>query len=268
MRVDAATLAGGQRNQDAYAVTGNAVIVLDGASEHPPRGPARDGGWYAGVLLGSLVDRVQDDESPLVACLADSIIDVRDQYGLSSGGPSSTVLIARARGSDWEVLVLGDSTIVIERTSGAIEVISDDRLASLATHERAAYRSRLRGGSGFDDQHATLLAQLQTAQRAQRNRDDGYWIAEADPNAAHRAIRATIPAHDVQHLALLTDGASSAVTRYQSPGSWAELLSTAGRIGCAATIAQVAADESSDSSGRRWPRAKCRDDKTLVLITP
>lgn len=53
----------------------------------------------------------------------------------------------------------------------------------------------LREGSGYH--HRTLLRRLQERQRAWRNIDGGYWIAEADPAAAHHAVTATLSARDL-----------------------------------------------------------------------
>ncbi|MGL4173818.1 MAG: protein phosphatase 2C domain-containing protein [Actinomycetota bacterium] len=267
MRVDAATLPGHIRNQDAYAILDNAVIVLDGASAHPPTDTRRDGGWYAAELLAALTERFRHgDSDSLTDCLANAISNVRDQHALTPGGPSSTVLIARHRNHSWDLLMLGDSTIVIQHSDGRVDAITDDRLDAIAADVRHAYQDRLRTGSGYDTHHAQLLAQLQDAQRAARDQPAGYWIADSDPTAAAHAITTTLPAHDVRRVALLTDGAADGVLRLHQPPDWEHILIDLTTAGCADMLRAAHAAEQHDAHGQRWPRAKLHDDKTAVLV--
>lgn len=265
MNVDAATLAGGQRNQDAYGIFGNVVAVLDGASSYPATDPARDGGWYARTLLTALGQRLPDGGS-LSDCLADAITATRDQANTSPGGASSTVLLARVDPHAVEVLVLGDSTLVIEQADGTLTTLCDMRLSEVAVDQRRAFRARFAAGVGFDAAHGRMLAQLQDAERAARNTEGGYWIAETDPNAAHHALTQTYPRDQVRGLLLLTDGAAVAVDQYASPPTWSEFLRQIDDEGAAMTVAAIHRLEQTDADGQRWPRSKCHDDKTLVRV--
>ena len=241
--------------------------MLDGASTYPPLDPARDGGWYARTLLDSIRRRLQLDEGGNLAdCVADAIATVRDENSLEPGGPSSTVLVARVRNDALDVLALGDSTLVIEHADHTVDVFSDDRLAAVGTAERTAYRDRLLAGRGFDAEHARLLARLQERQRAARNRDGGYWIAESDPDAAQHAITRTLPLTEVRGLLLLTDGAAAGVARYAQPQTWSALMHALDDHGAVAALRAVHHIEEADPEGQRWPRSKRHDDKTAVRI--
>lgn len=265
MKVDAVTLPGGSRNQDAFAVLEEAVIVLDGASIYPANDPDRDGGWYARTLLDSIRGRLQLG-GDLTDCLADAIATVRDQYSLTPGGPSSTVLLARTRADAVDLLALGDSTLVIERADHSLEVLTDDRLATVGTAERRAYRDRLLAGGGFDTEHTRLLGRLQERQRTARNLDGGYWVAESEPDAARHAITRTLPLSAVRGLLLLTDGAAAGVARYAQPADWPNLLRRLDRTGIASYFDALHHVEEADPTGQRWPRAKVHDDKTAARL--
>jgi serine/threonine protein phosphatase PrpC len=265
MRVTAATLPGGSRNQDAHAVLANAAIVLDGASSFSPDDDPRDGGWYAAQLLAELAPRVTDASQPLTRCLRDAITVMRDEHGATIGGPSSTVLIARWSDTRLELLILGDSYAVIECQNGRVDTITDHRLTGIAPETRRKYQSRLATGHGMDEQHRALLSQLQTAQRKRRNRPRGYWIAEADPGAAAKALTRTIPLSTTARLLLATDGAAAAVEDYHSSGGWDEYLNVIGSSPGQALI-DICRLEETDPDGERWPRAKRHDDKTVALL--
>lgn len=108
-------------------------------------------------------------------------------------------------GKNADLLMLGDSYIAY-RAGETTSVLADDRIDSLALPERGRYRDRLAAGAGYDDTHAAILRDLQGAQCVRRNRQGGYWIAAADPEAASHAIALTIPIPEVKWIALATDG--------------------------------------------------------------
>jgi hypothetical protein len=265
VNTDAASLPGGSRNQDAYAVLDQAVIVLDGATSYPPTDPDRDGGWFAHVLLDSIGQRLPLGGS-LADCLADAIANVRDTESLEPGGPSSTVLLARLGEDGLDMLVLGDSTLVIEHQNRTLDILTDNRLDAIALHERKTYRHRLSAGNGFDAQHQQLLAQIQDRERAARNQPAGYWIAESNPDAAKHAITHTVPLSDVRGLLMLTDGATAGVTRYQHPKTWPDLVNQIDTLGTAAVLDEIQRVEATDPAGQRWPRSKAHDDKSAVRL--
>lgn len=107
--------------------------------------------------------------------------------------PSSTVTIARWTDDAVEVLVLGDSPVVVLLDSGRVDCVRDDRLTCVASDLRARYRDRLAAGSGYDDEHRAIVRQLVVEERQRRNGADEYWITEAVPEAAHHAARRQCP---------------------------------------------------------------------------
>lgn len=268
MRVlDAATIQGdGQANQDRYLVGDYYAAVLDGASAWPPQPADRDGGWYADQL-GQAIEAAISSQESLRHVLAKAIQVVADAHGLVPGSsPSSTVALARWNGAHVECLLLGDSTIVVERGVGKVEVMTDDLLGGVAPEIRAAYRERLVAGRGYDEEHQRLLHELQEEQRHVRNTHNGYWIAEADPTAAHNAHQWRYPHGDVSALVLMSDGAAAIVHPW-AIAPWSAIPSMTARDGCAAVLNRVVGAEDGDPNGEAVPRSKGHDDKTAVLIT-
>jgi hypothetical protein len=265
MKVDAATLAGGSSNQDAYAVLDRALVILDGSSTYPPRP-------LVGTVSGSLKPCWErfatgsPTRTLLAHILADAIAHVRDDRQLQPGGPSSTVLMTRINDDTLNVLVLGrlhPRHPVLRRHLHR----NHRRPTSPPRGNRATgVLQQLCSGGGYDSQHARLLADLQAAQRISRNHPEGYWIAESERDAARHAISRTFPLDKVQAPLLLTDGAAAGVTTYGTPSTWPELIHQVASSGTQQVLEDLHQLEETDPAGQRWPRAKPHDDKTAILV--
>ncbi|MFD9893946.1 hypothetical protein ACFWY9_31755 [Amycolatopsis sp. NPDC059027] len=232
--------------EDHVVVLDNAVLLLDGAtSPHPDLPP---GGWYAGLLADRLAAGLHaEPDADLADVLAASIADVAAEHGLRPGNaPSSTVAMLRWQPDEVEALVLADSPIVAFGRFGStkLDVVSDDRLVALRD-----------GGK------------LQTGAdvRRRRNADDGFWVAEADPGAAAKAVRRTWPRSAVDVALLASDGVAIGVDEYHL-FDWPEALGLARANGPDAVLDAVRTAEKQDPDGTRWPRAKRHDDQALVVV--
>ncbi|WP_040833664.1 protein phosphatase 2C domain-containing protein [Nocardia brevicatena] len=248
---------------DRVLTTRNSVIVLDGASSFAPDMPTA--GTFVDTLGQELRAQCETGTEDLTAALSRAIETTSSRLGLQPGAaPSSTVSIVRVGHTAIDVLALGDSPIIVGRTDGTFETIHDDRLDRLDLPEATRYRERLRAGSGYDDEHRAILGELQHQERKRRNRDGGYWIAEADHAAAQHSITARYARDDVAWVILATDGAAeplaplgiswSDVAQLDASGL-AELL-----VRCEHWEAQT------DPAGRQQPRAKRHDDKTVAVV--
>ena len=128
LEVVAAELPGnGSTSEDRVRVGTNAVVVLDGATGSDTRVSVND---YVDHLAGALVEVLDDEpDMPLPHALADAIRSTVGALRVMPGeSPSSTVSIARRRGDEVDLLVLGDSPIYIGPDS---QLLTDDRLAQL-----------------------------------------------------------------------------------------------------------------------------------------
>jgi hypothetical protein len=253
-------------SQDRLIVLPDAVVLLDGASGTDG---VKDGGWYADQLGAALRHGLTErPDTPLPDLLADAIVTVTTAHDLRPGeSPSSTAAILRWNADSVDALVLGDSAVIAFPADGEPEVIEDCHLADVAAEQRHAYRARLAQGHGFDDGHRQLLRHLVEAERQRRNRPDGYWIAETDPEAAAQALVRTWPRTSLRSALLASDGITAAVNHYQLFPTWSDARSLVETQGAHALVDAVHDAEASDPTGRRWPRSKRHDDKSLALIT-
>ncbi|WP_075298592.1 MULTISPECIES: protein phosphatase 2C domain-containing protein [unclassified Pseudonocardia] len=265
MTTHGALLPGGPGpGQDRWAATPNGLIVMDGATAVTPSVPSAE--RYVDALLDDLRRRL-DTTTDLRTILGHAIAAVSADLDLVPGeGPSSTVALLRWAEDVVDAAVLGDSTIVLGTRDGTTERLTDDRLASIAPEQRRAYLSRLAAGAGYDDEHRRLLVGLQNHERDARNTPGGYWIAEADSNAADHAEVRRYRADDVRWAVLATDGAQRGIDHLDR--RWADVAAM-GDTELTALLDELHRWEAeTDPEGKQLPRAKRHDDKTLVTWPP
>ena len=116
--------------------------------------------------------------------------------------------------------------------------LADDRLA------------RLPGGRPYG---ADLV-------RAWRNKPGGFWVASADPAAAHQAVRGSAGLDSVTDAALCTDGVTRLAEWYGY--SWPDIFARLRAAGPDGIIALLRAAETQ----RPHPGAKQHDDATVVHV--
>ncbi|MFD0856276.1 hypothetical protein ACFQ07_28815, partial [Actinomadura adrarensis] len=118
--------------------------------------------------------------------------------------------------------------------------------------------------------HATdvndLIKATRPAKLARMNREGGYWIAEATPEAGHHAVLRTWPIDDVHAALAVTDGVSCGIDEYDVPPSWPEALTLTLNQGPQALLDEIHAAEASDPQRHRWPRPKTHDDKAAAFV--
>ncbi|HWM02147.1 MAG TPA: hypothetical protein VNP92_07385 [Actinophytocola sp.] len=251
-------------SEDVVVVLPNAVVLLDGATTLRPGLPS--GGWYASRLAGQLAGRLTGfPDMDLADLLAGSIRAVARDNGLEPGeSPSSTVALVRWDAKKVEGLVLADSPVVAFTGDGP-QVLADDRLTQIP-RRGGGYRAQLRDGAGYGEAHLDALRTSATAVGRLRNTEGGFWVAEADPDAAHEAKRASWPRPEVRTVLLASDGVSCGVDDYGLFPDWSAVLTLVGEQGAQAVLDVVRAAEESDPDGARWPRPKPHDDQALAVV--
>jgi hypothetical protein len=176
------------------------------------------------------------------------------------GTPAAAVAIVQANDDHIRYLVLGDITIVIEESDG-LRIITDDRVNATAIAERAT-ADALPNGS---PEKAEALVRMKHAEQAARNVPGGYWVAAADPAVVGHALTGEIETKTLRRLAVLSDGATRAVSTFKLY-NWLDLLRELAATGPAELISQVRAAEDADSTGVWHPRNKIHDDATVAMI--
>lgn len=266
MIVTAATLPGTSTvpNEDWYAVTPRQIIVLDGATARTDTGCSHGVAWYTEQLGTALLAADATAGTTLRGALRTAIRTVNALHPecdlTHPGTPSAGIGLVRFDEDTVRYLVLGDVSVCVETGTG-IEVLSDDRVSHTAADLR---READRHPIGSDLKRRALLA-MKHGELAARNTTGGYWIAATDPGAADHAYIAEAKLADITRLALLTDGATRAITF--GLHTWPTALDLIERDGADQLLHQVRAAEATDPLGLTHHRNKASDDATAVLVT-
>ena len=117
----------------------------------------------------------------------------------------------------------------------------------------AGYRDRLADGGGYDENHLVALRKAGEVMATRRNVEGGFWVAEADPDAAHYAIRATWPRDEVTTILMASDGVSCGVTPTASSPTGSDVRDVALAKGPEAVLDRVRAAESEDPPAPAGP---------------
>jgi hypothetical protein len=265
MQVAAASEPGSldEPNEDGIVVTAHMAAVLDGATARTDTGCIHSVPWFVENLAGSLVKHQEiSPVDALTAAITETAAAHRDTCDLNHPGtPSAALAIAQVYGNSLRYLVLGDVTLAIETTDG-VRIITDNRVDSTATAERAA-ADALSAGS---PRKSEALVRMKHAELATRNVPGGFWIAAADPAAVSHSLTGEIPLHAIRRVVLLTDGATRAVSPFKIY-DWPGIFSVVTDEGPRSLIKQVRIAEDADPAGILHPRNKIHDDATVASIT-
>ncbi len=257
----------GYDNEDYAAATANTIILLDGAGtpQGSESGCIHGVAWYARQLGTQLIAEASADANrPLSQCLSNAISSTRNLHKgtcdlANPGTPSSTVIAVRLNADVVEYLVLADSVLVLDMIGTGPIVLTDDREAKIGR----AYRSEMDALPAGSAEHGQALRLYVETLQGHRNTEGGFWVAAADPSAAHHSITGWEPRDTLRAVALLSDGASRLADRFHLI-DWAGVLKLLDEEGSRYLINRVRAAEYDDPQGERWPRGKVHDDATAV----
>ncbi|MFU8874394.1 hypothetical protein [Micromonospora sp. SL4-19] len=268
MQVSMTTSAGkaGQPNEDFAGAVPGAAVLLDGAGIPGTESICSHGvAWYTHRLGGAMLGRLsRHDGRDLAAILASTIEEIAaDHRGTcdvrNPSSPQATVLMVRAHGGRLDYLLLADSFLVLDQVRGGPQVITDEREVTARRICSAPLDGVPRGTPEYDHIRDSCVE----AMRARRNQPGGYWIAKDDPHAAEEAVTGSRSLHDLDSVALLSNGASRIVSPYGLTG-WPGVLELLRADGPAEIIRRVRQVEARICAG---PEARVPDDATVAHCT-
>lgn len=105
---------------------------------------------------------------------------------------SATLAMARVRASGVEWLLLGDSGILVPSAAG-IDFHTDDRLARVASRQRATLRRYRRELPREGAIIRAAAAELTREESRHRNRDGGFWVLSNHSSSASHAREGAAP---------------------------------------------------------------------------
>ncbi|MFC3491457.1 protein phosphatase 2C domain-containing protein [Glycomyces rhizosphaerae] len=255
MQTSAASTPGGSApNEDLYLVSDRWALVLDGITRYPDDGCVHDVPWYVAHLGREIKQRIGSAEVDLRAILDEAVRGVSGAHqstcDLSNPvTPGATVGLVRRERDRIAWLLLGDCTVAWRYRDGRVEFRSDDRLANLSG------TPPVESVGGVRRWPVSYVATV-------RNREGGYWVADADSRAAAQALTGSIELDGLSDLMVCSDGLTRLVDRYGY--TWPELFERVSEVGVAGLIDLVRDHGERDT--RFHPEAKRHDDATGVLL--
>ncbi len=257
---------GGRPNEDFVGAVPGAAVLLDGAGIPGTESLCSHGvAWYTHRLGGALLGRLsradgQDLAAILAAAIAELAAEHRDTCDITDpSSPQATVLMVRAHRDRLDYLMLADSYLVLDRVSGGAQVITDEREVTA----RRRCTAPLDGVPAGTPEYDRIWDSCVEAFRARRNQPGGYWIAKDDPRAAEEAVTGSSELHDLNGVALLSNGASRIVDPYGLT-DWPGVLRLLGTDGPGDIIRRVRRAEARTSAGSDAP---VPDDATVAYGT-
>lgn len=260
MATDAAP---GRPNEDFVLVTPELAVVVDGAGI-PFGGCIHGVAWYSRQLAAQTLAALSvDPRITLTEGLAQGIEATahlhRGTCDLSSETtPCAAVGILRIGTETVDTLTLSDCVVVVETADGP-HVTCDLAIEELAGTEPETLAGLTIGSAA----HKAALARLVEKQTATRNREDGWWVAASDPQAAHHALTNSYARTDVRRAAAFTDGATRPVDQ-MGLYRWPEYLDLLDKLGPIGLIGHVRSIEKADPDGVEHPRTKTHDDASAA----
>lgn len=253
----------GRPNEDFVLATTDTVIVIDGAGI-PFGGCLHGVAWYSRQLAAqTMAVLVAEPGIPLTEGLARGIHAVAKLHVytcdlMSPTTPCAAVGILRIGPETVDTLALSDCVVVVDTDAGP-QITCDLAIEELAGTEPASLAG-LRIGS---DEHRAALDALVERQTETRNRDNGWWVAASDPQAACHSLTNSYPLASVRRAAALSDGATRPADQ-MGLYAWPEYLDLLDKLGPTGLVGHVRAIEKADPRGEVYPRTKAHDDATAA----
>lgn len=246
-------------NEDRVGSYRNVAWVIDGATplfQETYLSEDNDVVWLVETLHKWLPHFIRDEES-LEEILSRTLAHVEQEaLGLYPGLgdiaayalPTFTVAMVRLSGGRLEYYVLGDAGVLAALPDGILWM-TDDRLEVMSRRVRQ---------EAVADKPVLLQAI-----RQKLNTAEGYWIGSIDGAGIPHGYAGEMKVEPGTRVMCVSDGYSRLFELFD----WieAEQLKL-DDASVKATVAKVREIEMADAEGVRFPRAKCHDDLSVVLV--
>jgi hypothetical protein len=262
---------------DSAGTAGAGFWVIDGATgcyKNRLAGYPSDANWYAGTINGYFERNLSDTSRTLSAIAADAAKFAGEQYARLTAGesadpdayPCATVAAARINSDRLETFLIGDCSIVFS-SAGKITAAHDERGHRFEEPLiRDMHEYIISTGCRVGEAREHFAARFR-GNRSYKNKEDGFYVLEFDPQAATHAVTGTYPAADVDELLLATDGFYRAADVFGICDGDAGLLEAVRSSGLPAVFSGISDREKSDPDCRKYPRTKQFDDCSAVFMT-
>jgi hypothetical protein len=178
--------------------------------------------------------------------------------------PTSALFFCDFKQNRFRYLQLGDCKCLIS-SHHETRLLGESKLEKLDAEVLArVVQYQKRGVGDYQDMWNELLPLLKQ-NRSMANRHDGYWILGFDGRAAQRSVQGQIEVSPEDRLLLMTDGYTRLFDVFKSTTA-SNLLELSFDLGPARMIERLRTLETGDPECLMYPRIKCHDDASALLI--
>jgi len=265
----------GPHGDDLWGEAGNAVWVQDGATGLAAARilpeAASDAAWFVEAIDREL--RSADWTLPAHRVLPPAVAAVATRFRSearnipsdTSTWPAGCIAIVRLDGRSVELTNLGDCRLLFRHADGGPTQAFGSSPVSALDQQLVRHMMALRGqGVTEPDALWASLVPLMREGRRLRNIDGGYWVLDVHGRGLRHAQHVTLPAEQVGHVLMMTDGFYRLVDTYEAFSDHG-LLDAALSRGLGELFEELRAIEATDEGCTAFPRIKARDDATAVL---
>ncbi len=277
MRIlDVATLAAGVINEDRAGTAGNLAWVIDGATDVidvPLTSYPTDASWIAEEIdrqLRSLALAPGADLAQLPTTLAERIerefSRVAKRQPLErQEHPSAAGIIIRVEKGRLDYVAVADCSLILSTANGVKRIGVDGENAGDVWIANAVKRIQDNGSEARPAEVRAQLWPLLRKVRSAMNEIDGYGVFSLTPPPALFVRCGSEDVDARSKILLATDGLMRLVDVFRRY-TVETLFEAACQQGLSSLLMEVRALENADAECRLFPRAKCNDDATGLLV--
>ena len=257
--IDELSRAGNIRNEDFYAYSHNAVLLLDGSSGLTGTAPdaCRFVKEYAELFMKNIAETAN-----LCETINSSIRELETRYkseGVCVGGgllPSAALLAMYLREGKLQVITVGDCTALIKSRKGITSLYRDEVEKFDSAVKNEAVRIREQTGEDICDiMRKPHIREMLYSNRLKMNAPDGYEILAFNMRERNAADVMEFDVSDICEIVIFSDGFEAKYSElHNNTPSLAELYM------------ELREEEQSDSRLNLNPRFKISDDATALVI--
>lgn len=267
---------GGEHGDDLWGHIGSAVWIQDGATglsgSRMLSEATSDAAWFVAAINAEL--RAADWTGPAYRALRAAVsavaarfcAEAQDVASDTSTWPAGCIAILRLDGGSVELTNLGDCKFLFRHADGGPTQAFGSSPVTALDQQLVRHMVALRA-EGVTEPPAlwARLVPLMREGRRLRNVDGGYWVLDIQGRGLDHVQHVTLPADQVGHVLLMTDGFYRLVDTYEAYSD-SSLLDAALLRGLAELYEELRAIEATDDRCLIFPRVKSRDDATAVLV--